>query len=661
MEVHQSLPARYLHNPYLVKTETTLQQQQQQILPSQTVVVAVTTTNQQQSTSSGISESCSLPSSSSSSSSSLSSSSSSSSVSSNQRAITHTVNATNSNSSSNNNNNNNNNSNNNNNNNNNIDDSNNKNENNNNNNNSNNNISNMQQQQSGNGPVVTTNYRLYGHNIAMITATASTTNSQVAHSSSSNIHQNGRPLTLDRKRPYNCNMCSSRFGSKMELEEHQNSHTGEKPFECNMCKARFNRRSTLWNHKRIHSDDKPFECNVCRMTFKWKNSLKCHKEMHQRKNEMTGIENDPLEKTLTYATAAKRRHLENHNANASSSSETTGVGSVRLITNSTSGVGHLTGLGKRRNVKLSMHSRSITSNSSTDLISGTANIPNNTNRSNNNNTNNNNSISSNHSLIGSNDTFIHAPLQADGFFSSQKALSISDHKELDSLLSSTTRLTSMLKDDSVFKTNLCDELTSLGNQSNTFDVKQEMNLFHANPFMMFGAHQLPNPMQSFTPPNLAFSSSNGGCGDYFHLHLNNQTDQISQQNLQQQQPFVSQYSTGGTSSQTTDMLANHSHNVISYQPQLEAPSSLITSALDYTVNGDNLEYMLSNYSSTISSATSIASTGNEVRPSVAEHLQQQQQYTGQTAGSNSLRTDDVIVASVATASNTGKEIPQVSW
>ncbi|KHN86333.1 PR domain zinc finger protein 5 [Toxocara canis] len=43
----------------------------------------------------------------------------------------------------------------------------------------------------------------------------------------------GRPLTADRKRPYNCNMCSSRFGSKMELEEHQNSHTGQKPFECN--------------------------------------------------------------------------------------------------------------------------------------------------------------------------------------------------------------------------------------------------------------------------------------------------------------------------------------------------------------------------------------------------------------------------------------------
>ncbi|VDO81028.1 unnamed protein product [Onchocerca flexuosa] len=106
--------------------------------------------------------------------------------------------------------------------------------------------------------------------------------------------------------------------------------------------------------------------------------------------------------------------MENHNANASSSGETTGIGGVRLITSSTSGAGHLAGLGKRRNVKLSMHSRSITS-SGTDLITGTANIPNNTNRNNNNNNtnnSNNNSTNSSHSLIGSNDTFIHAPLQA---------------------------------------------------------------------------------------------------------------------------------------------------------------------------------------------------------------------------------------------------------
>ncbi|CAJ0935188.1 unnamed protein product, partial [Mesorhabditis belari] len=124
-----------------------------------------------------------------------------------------------------------------------------------------------------------------------------------------NHTKNGRILTADRKRPYPCNLCPSRFGSKMELEEHQNSHTGMKPFECDVCKAKFNRRSTLWNHKRIHSDAKPFVCTVCQMTFKWKNSLKCHKEMHLRKNESSTVLDNDL-RQLTYATAAKKRLLE---------------------------------------------------------------------------------------------------------------------------------------------------------------------------------------------------------------------------------------------------------------------------------------------------------------------------------------------------------------
>ncbi|GMT33603.1 hypothetical protein PFISCL1PPCAC_24900, partial [Pristionchus fissidentatus] len=127
------------------------------------------------------------------------------------------------------------------------------------------------------------------------------------NSESMNHNSLGRSscTTKDRKRPYPCNICPSRFGSKMELEEHQNSHTGQKPFECDVCKARFNRRSTLWNHKRIHSDAKPFVCSVCQMTFKWKNSLKCHKEMHLRKNESSTVLDNDL-RQLTYATAAKR-------------------------------------------------------------------------------------------------------------------------------------------------------------------------------------------------------------------------------------------------------------------------------------------------------------------------------------------------------------------
>ncbi|WKY15559.1 hypothetical protein Q1695_000776 [Nippostrongylus brasiliensis] len=149
------------------------------------------------------------------------------------------------------------------------------------------------------------------------------------------ISSNGRTLAADRKRPYPCNLCTSRFGSKMELEEHQNSHTGMKPFECDVCKARFNRRSTLWNHKRIHSDAKPFVCTVCQMTFKWKNSLKCHKEMHMRKNESTPhIDNDLRQ--LTYATAAKRKlMMEQEEQGNPATSSASSIHSQPLITTTT--------------------------------------------------------------------------------------------------------------------------------------------------------------------------------------------------------------------------------------------------------------------------------------------------------------------------------------
>uniref|UniRef100_A0A7I4Z2C6 Zinc finger protein n=1 Tax=Haemonchus contortus TaxID=6289 RepID=A0A7I4Z2C6_HAECO len=149
------------------------------------------------------------------------------------------------------------------------------------------------------------------------------------------INSSGRTLAADRKRPYPCNLCTSRFGSKMELEEHQNSHTGMKPFECDVCKARFNRRSTLWNHKRIHSDAKPFVCTVCQMTFKWKNSLKCHKEMHMRKNESTPhIDNDLRQ--LTYATAAKRKlMMEQEEQGIPATSSASSLHSQPLITTTT--------------------------------------------------------------------------------------------------------------------------------------------------------------------------------------------------------------------------------------------------------------------------------------------------------------------------------------
>jgi len=48
----------------------------------------------------------------------------------------------------------------------------------------------------------------------------------------------GNNSNKDRKRPYPCTICTSKFGSKMELEEHQNSHTGQKPFQCDVRKRK---------------------------------------------------------------------------------------------------------------------------------------------------------------------------------------------------------------------------------------------------------------------------------------------------------------------------------------------------------------------------------------------------------------------------------------
>ncbi|VDD86979.1 unnamed protein product [Enterobius vermicularis] len=423
-------------------------------------------------------------------------------------------------------------------------------------------------------------HRLYSHD----------NNAATIASQASPAMQNGRTLAADRKRPYNCNMCSSRFGSKMELEEHQNSHTGQKPFECNMCKARFNRRSTLWNHKRIHSDDKPFECNVCRMTFKWKNSLKCHKEMHQRKNEITGFENDPNEKTLTYATAAKKRMMESHDVGGipSSSSNIIHNGGPLITTCST----------KKRTTKTLVASRSVpTTTSAANGVFGS-------------------------NALSAVDGLLHPPLQADGFFNSPKALPIKDSKELDSLLSSTSRFSSIFKDDTALKPNLCDDLTGFNATNNVFDTKQEMSQPSVSNFAQAN-------LSSLTP-------NSNSCGEYFHMQ-NGQSDQMTLGHVQQILPMQSQYSV----SSQAGMLMNH--NVITYQPNMETPSLITPSAADYTMTPTGLEYVLGNYQQASSSTELELDNHDNDHIQYAAQQQQQQQNND---------NDE---------SNTGKVVPQVSW
>lgn len=112
-----------------------------------------------------------------------------------------------------------------------------------------------------------------------------------------------------KTRKYACARCPSAFGSKMELEEHENSHTGVKPFACDICQTRFNRRSTLWNHKRIHVEHKPFQCPICKMEFKWKNSLKCHRDTHLKRRDAGAdkFDEDAIRK-MSFTGGVRRRY-----------------------------------------------------------------------------------------------------------------------------------------------------------------------------------------------------------------------------------------------------------------------------------------------------------------------------------------------------------------
>ena len=77
------------------------------------------------------------------------------------------------------------------------------------------------------------------------------------------------------RKPFQCNICESKFPQKSRLSKHINAvHFGEKPFKCENCKSSFSDKHKLNRHvSAVHEEKRPFKCNICNDKFKSKQGL----------------------------------------------------------------------------------------------------------------------------------------------------------------------------------------------------------------------------------------------------------------------------------------------------------------------------------------------------------------------------------------------------
>ncbi|XP_022190378.2 zinc finger protein 43-like isoform X2 [Nilaparvata lugens] len=77
---------------------------------------------------------------------------------------------------------------------------------------------------------------------------------------------------------FQCGICSKAFTTKLTLQDHTRTHTGERPYQCEVCGKSFFSRSQCVSHARRHNPEKYFifRCQVCGKRYSQKNLLTIH-------------------------------------------------------------------------------------------------------------------------------------------------------------------------------------------------------------------------------------------------------------------------------------------------------------------------------------------------------------------------------------------------
>ena len=78
------------------------------------------------------------------------------------------------------------------------------------------------------------------------------------------------------------------ISSKQHLDRHiSNVHERKKPYDCKVCNSKFATKGSLKNHMNVHEERNLFGCNNCTKTYQLENSLRRHiKNVHGGKKSL---------------------------------------------------------------------------------------------------------------------------------------------------------------------------------------------------------------------------------------------------------------------------------------------------------------------------------------------------------------------------------------